>query len=200
MIERGVITEELLAPDADSSPPPESLEQRVRRLEDAVAGMQDTRTLEERVVERVITRVKNGTPSAPAAEPPSLLAHASRKLLPAAIELVRTQVAEPPPAPAAAVPVARRWLLFDIYADVRTLCRMYVDRRYRVSWSALVVPVAALVLFLLSWLIISGLWVVGPLLDKVFDLLLGFVVYKVLVREIQRYRQAVANPGSPGGV
>ncbi len=40
----------------------ESLEQRVHRLEDAVAAMQDTRLLEERVAERVKERVNGNLP------------------------------------------------------------------------------------------------------------------------------------------
>ena len=58
MIEHGVITEQAVTssrarPVGPAEEPDGALEQRVRRLEDAVASMQDTRQMEERVAERL---------------------------------------------------------------------------------------------------------------------------------------------------
>src|SRR5262245_31041207 len=54
------------APDAPPTPA-DSLEQRVQRLEDAVAALQDTRPLEDRVVERLSSRLGLELPAREAA-------------------------------------------------------------------------------------------------------------------------------------
>ncbi|HEV3257126.1 MAG TPA: hypothetical protein VG013_09625 [Gemmataceae bacterium] len=159
--------------------PAESLEHRVHRLEDAVASLQDTRGLEERVTERVAERMSR---AAPAAE---VQPSAGRRVKPEAVDPVR---AEPPPT-ATPVAVARPpWLLFDVYHELQAMVRMFLDRRYQVSWPARLIPLAALVVMVLSWFTLGSIWVVGPLLDKALDLLLAFVAYKALSREAARYR------------
>src|SRR5947209_18597436 len=60
----------------------EALEERVRRLEDAVAAIQDTQLMEDRVVERVVHRVEHF--SAPSG--PGFFAGAARMLLPRTVE------------------------------------------------------------------------------------------------------------------
>src|SRR5580704_15638987 len=88
-------------PAPDDSPNPglagsgESFERRIRRLEDAVAAMQDTQLMEDRVVERVVERV-DLYPQLPAS--PGLFAGAARMLLPKTIDAPPDAAATPPAA------------------------------------------------------------------------------------------------------
>lgn len=151
------------------------LELRVRRLEDAVAELQDTTALEERVVGKVADRFRQEQPlpdMSPAGEVPSAFS------MPVALL----------PAPVARGP----WGLLDAFGEARTLVRMFLDRRYRVSWTVWLVLFVAAVLIVLSWLIVAAVWIVGPWLDKAADLIVAFVAFKVLSREAARYRHAVA--------
>jgi|SRR5581483_1750099 len=151
-----------------------SLEQRVHRLEEAVAGLQDTQVLEDRIVARLEVRLGKGD-----------------------AEHIRAH--EPPPSPPPrdvdgdSRPLALKpgWLLFDIIAEVGAIFRMFFDIRFHMAWST------RLVAFLLVPAILtSQLWdplyylpVVGGFLDKAFDLVLAFVLYKALSRDVRRYRQ-----------
>jgi hypothetical protein len=182
-------------------PPPstagaaEPLEERVRRLEDAVASMQDTRGLEDRVVERLAERITRP----PARTATGVLVEASRRMLPAAVSLVQS----PPQGAAgpAALPTGdapSRWLIFDVYDEVRTIIRMIFDRRYH-CWSVRLIPVVALGLVLFSWIFIHGLLLVGPLIDRAFDVVVVFVASAALSRKAAHYRAALAQaPAWPG--
>jgi hypothetical protein len=178
----------------------EALEQRVRRLEDAVAALQDTQLMEDRVVERVRQRVELHHLEAPRS---GLILSAARMLLPKPVEDVPPesppadaeapadgQSAAPPGPPSDASRPC--WLVVDFYRELRAMVRMFADYRYRMSWSAKVVPLAAIVIALLSWLLISGIWFVGALTDRVIDLVLIVLVYKTMSRELQRYREMLA--------
>jgi hypothetical protein len=198
MIERAVVSEEPILQSASAPAElPEtlktSLEARVSRLEDVVASLQDTNRLEERVTERLSAQITasraNGGSS------PSVILEAGRQLLPAALQTVRQQTDE---AEFAARPGLQHhpWLLFDTLAEARAMFRMFFDSRYRVSWIARVTPVLGCILLMLSWLLFSGIWIIGPVVDRVFDLILAFVVYKVLHREVQSYRFAIADQGA----
>src|SRR5438105_2383035 len=86
MVEALQFHEAMPLPDAHQM---DSLEQRVHRLEDAVAAMQDTRSLEERLVERGAGRI-NGNATA-AATTTGIIIEAGRHLLPAALEGLHPQ-------------------------------------------------------------------------------------------------------------
>jgi hypothetical protein len=201
MVERGVMTEEATAPDGGSAPPSrlETLEQRVCRLEDAVAALQDTGRLEERVAERVARRLSRPAPPAAQLAPDSagVLVNAGRQLLPAALSVMRTRAEAADSPLQASAAGTRSWILFEAYAEARAMVRMFFDNRYRVGWTAWIIPAAALFVFLCSWLLVSPIWIIGSLLDKAIDLVLAFLVYKVLSREVQRYRQTVAGLPPP---
>jgi hypothetical protein len=192
------------APLDGPNPRVAALEERVRQLEQLVATLQDTHALEERVVERVSARVKPA-PSGSVRESAGFLLEAGRQLLPSAVSVLAEQggQAEVPaatpaqPATSPPAPTRRRpWLLFDAYAELRAIVRMYLDPRFRLTWAARVVP-----LILLPAIALSGLWlpgttllnkitldIVGTLLEKVVDLLLAFVLFQVVHREATRYR------------
>jgi hypothetical protein len=46
----------------------------------------------------------------------------------------------------------------------------------------------------LSWFFLSGMPLIGHLLDRLIDLLVAFVAYKALGREAQRYEATVPPP------
>jgi hypothetical protein len=199
MADRGVMTEGSPAPGADelTTLPPENqavLEQRVRCLEDAVAMLQDTKRVEERIVERLSRRLKRDAPGS-SKEPAGVVVDAGRQLLPAALSFIRTQAdnaeeasaGSPPPAP-------RSWLVFEAYTEARAMARMYVDPRYRLTWSAKVVPPVLLLAILTSWIWIPGTYLLPfalvAVVVKVVDLVLAFLAIKVLIREVRRYRES----------
>lgn len=168
--------------DAPSPRQVDLLGQRVQRLEDAVAALQDTRQLEERVLERV-------RHSAPVAGPASLIIDAGRHLLPAALESLHAPMnGMDDPARATARP---SWWLLDLYAEVRAVFWMFFDARYRLTWTARLVPAGLLFVFLFSWLFLSPFFLIGALLDKVVDVVVIVTAYKVLSREARRYRLLV---------
>jgi hypothetical protein len=166
----------------------DALHERVRRLEDAIAALQDTRSLEERVLNRVTENV-----------------------LPRATETSFRRLdgdrraTSPPPAPAPLPPLPSLksptpgvlhsgWTLFELIGEIRTFVRMFFDIRYRVSWFTWLVTVIGLCFVLLSHCIVPFAFVplVGPVLDKVVDVILILFIYKVLSLEAQRYREALA--------
>lgn len=166
-----------------------TLEMRVRRLEDALAQWQELRAREAR-------EARAGTPPAgqvqcapPAPKPASttsLLLDVGKRLL---------QPSEPV-APAAATPAreGRRGLLGEAIAEARAIVRMYVDPRYRLSWFGRVVPLGLIALIATSqfWGCVLGTALplgIGTLLDKAVDLVLAFVLFKVLGQEARRYRE-----------
>jgi hypothetical protein len=154
-------------PTPDAVPAP--LEQRIRRLEDAVAQMQDKNQPE--------TRIKKPGPSQPTAPPsPEMTLHTD-----------------------AGSHSGPKWLLFDIIAEARVIFRLLVDPRYRMTWIGRIVPPVLLVAFLGAYYVVAaipflglfllGVPVVGWLLQKVVQLLVAFALFKVLHEEVQRYRK-----------
>jgi hypothetical protein len=107
--------------------------------------------------------------------------------------------AAPPPSlvPAA---VRRTWLLMDVVAELRAIHRMFVDPRYRMSLFGWLTPLLLAAAFVTSsyWLPMAGIPVVGPFLDKLVDLGLGFILFKVLGHEARRYRETA--PDLPGNL
>jgi hypothetical protein len=185
-------------PDGSERPPP--LEERVRHLEEAVAVLQDTRALEERVVERVTAKVAP-TPANGVRDSAGLLLEAGRQILPGAVAVLASaarpdEAATPPPTPAPAPPPRRPWLLWDIYAELRAIVRMYLDPRFRLTWSARLGPLILLSALATSWLWLPGVSllnkvsvdILGTLCVKVVDLLLAFVLFKIVHGEVTRYR------------
>ena len=174
----------------------QALEERVRRLEEVVAALQDTHALEDRVAERVAARVAPASDNGVRAKA-GLLFEASRHLLPAAVGAL-TEPPPPAPAPTAvpaqpAAPGLRPpWLLFDVYAEARVIVRMYLDPRFRLTWQARLLPLVLLAAIATSWIWLPGTSIlpsiVSTLIMKVVDLFLALVLFKVLHREVTRYR------------
>jgi hypothetical protein len=169
-----------------------SLEQRIRRLEDALAQLQEQRGID--------TRIAAHPPAPPAAVPPpapaapastAALFDAGKRLLGAAANAV-TQAPAPSSAPPPSANGGILWLLWDTWDEARAIVRMFLDPRYRLPWSSRAIPLAVLVLILTSkyWLPGSSIPFLGDwLLVKLVDLLLAFLLFKWLGHEARRYRQ-----------
>ena len=169
----------------------DALQERIRRLEDAIAALQDTRSLEERVLNRVSETVRPR-----AAESSFQRFDGDRRPTPPPAATHAPLPLPPLPPFKSLTPGALRsgWTLIELIGEIRTFVRMFFDIRYRVSWFAWLVTVVGLSFALLShWVVpFAYLPVVGPLLDKVVDLFLILFIYKILSLEAQRYREVVA--------
>jgi hypothetical protein len=191
--EDGATSEPALDPASQVSPPvavpPPALEERVQRLEEQVAVLQDTHKVEDRITERLARRMERKLTN-PAIQPPvAAIAQPSRPPPVAAI-------APPPELPPVIVlegkGVRQSWLFLDIYTEFRAMLGMFLDPRYRVfymTWQTKVYPPLLLACMVLTWLTISSIPIVGPVLEKVAELVLAFFLYKVLSREAWRYRE-----------
>ncbi len=163
-----------------------ALELRVRRLEDAFAQVQDLQQLEQRLVERF---------QLPQPEPPR---STTSLVLDAARHLIAPEPVPPPPTLVAPVPrpyhVEHPWFLTDLLTEARVIVRMFVDPRYRLGWQTrlgafvLIVAIFTSTLWIPGMVLLQG-WFLGTLVDKVVDLLLAFVLFKLLGREARRYRE-----------
>jgi hypothetical protein len=148
-----------------------SLEQRVQRLEDAVANLQEKTEKPQ---------VKLG-PTPPDSD-----------------HIMAGEPQEKPHVPSDEPKTSARapWLLVDILRESRAIVQMFFDIRYRVGWFT-----RLLVIVLLALIFTSGLWfplaylpLLGPPFEKILDVLLAFLTYKVLSREARRYRASKGEP------
>lgn len=191
------------ATPANGPPPVEALDERLRRLESVLVKLADTRT-EVHVTEKPAE--KADAAAAPVASlVPTALREAGKLVLPAAIEAVMARSAVPAPEakPAVVPPVAPSptpeprspWLLVDIVTELRSILHMYGDPRYRLTWPGRLIPALMLVLIFTSWLWLPGTSVLptsfSTTIDKIFDLVLAYFLFKVLSRESRRYRETI---------
>lgn len=161
----------------------DELLERVRRLEDALAQVP---AIEQRVAERVATRLQLERPAAPRSvrEPGGLLGMGW--LLPFA------RAAAPPAAiPVADTPAQRAWLALETMTEARAILCMYTDPRYRLTWLGRVVPPCLVAAFFTTgyWVPFSSLPLLGWLPERCAQLVVGFLLFKVLGHEARRYRQ-----------
>jgi hypothetical protein len=202
MLDRAAMIDDPAASPRDGHAP-ESLEQRVHRLEDAVAALQDTQLMEERITERVVGRLHR--PDGPAH---TGIVDAERRTPTPAVNAGATL--PEPAADSSAAPLRRPWLIVEVFREIRIMIGMFFDSRYRVSWSA-VFALMLLAYILVSqwlWTLVGGVPVIGVLttamnlgfvgqiLDKAVDLILALFAYKTLSREMARYRAALAGPAA----
>jgi hypothetical protein len=74
------------------------------------------------------------------------------------------------------------------------MLRMYFDTHYRVSRTAQVAVPAVIGLFALNYFFFSvwfSIAVISPIGERVIGILLGVFLYKVLAREMTRYREVL---------
>jgi hypothetical protein len=176
--------------------PPRELVERIQRLEDDVAELRVTMT---RFADLMVGEVKELRKSQTAESPPPPPPEGA---IVATDLLGDSTASETPPQPAASAapagstppPARRRWLLTELLGDFRIIFRMYLDPRYRVRRATqLMVPVIV-GLFILNWFFFSSIPIpfVSSAIEKVIDVVLAILAYKVLIRETDRYRTTIA--------
>jgi hypothetical protein len=153
-----------------------TLEERIQRLEDAVAALQETRPAPARPAHME----NHDKPAGFAAVAGLPEANGPGHADPAA-----TRTIDPEPVAAPRAP----WLIFDLYAEIKATVRMFRDRRFRVAWSTFFLVVGLVIGILTSsiWFPLAYVPLLGGYLDKALDLLLAFVAVRVLSREVRRY-------------
>lgn len=186
-------------PLAAVEPPPPipadglSLEQRIRRLEDALAQLQELRGGETRIVNQP-TAPRPSSPPQPAPTaapvPTAALFDMGKRLIGVASQAIATAPA--PPSQPLTARARAAWFLWDTWAEARAILRMFLDPRYHMTWSARIFPAVVLLAILFSkyWVPGSSIPFLGDwLLVKLVDTLLAFVLFKWLGHEARRYRQ-----------
>ena len=151
------------------------LEQRVQVLENTVAAIPDAKQLEERVTDRVVTRLpKAPSEPEPAAEP-------SFRDIALPIPSARTMTTV----------MQSSWMIWDLVADARTMFWMLMDRRYTKAWMTRLLALVLLGLIGTTglWVPLSGIAIVGYWVDKLVVVVLTLALGVVLSRETRRYRE-----------
>jgi hypothetical protein len=173
----------------------DEMESRLRRLESAIASIADTKVIEERLLEKVMSRVEPPPPVAVPAPPtampvpPEMLVAAGQALLPGVLNSMSAGLA------AATDPYnqsqkpsllsARSWILIDLIQELRTFGMMFLDYRFQPSWSAKIIPLACLAIIIGNFILFGGLL-------HLIDIPLTILSYKTLSREAIRYRAETA--------
>lgn len=179
------IEEQVDVEDEVVSPPETidlSLEERVQRLEDALASLQSgsppsaseqkneqtDKSDQRNLIQRVLGTGKKSLPTVSTMKPPS--AH---------LDAVQGQTG----------PQSFRWLPLEMLSEFRAMIRMYLDFRYSLSWTTRVMVPSLIVALILNWWIVGSIVLVGWLVSKVMEIVLLYALFKVLSREATRYRQ-----------
>jgi hypothetical protein len=158
-----------------------ALEGRVRALEQTVAVLQDIRAIEERVAERVTATV----PKIPVAAVVEALS--TQPLPPAVKDLVDAHVQ-----PSTLAQVARSsWLAFDMVQEVIAVGRMLLDPRYHTAWLTRILVIAIVIGVFTSglWVPLSSWAIIGPIVNKIADLILAGLLFVALFCETRRYKE-----------
>jgi hypothetical protein len=133
--------------------------------------------------------------NAPLPEPASEAPEAPDQATPAVLPLRR--LLPPPPdgiilaPPEQREPARRGWFLAELGAEMRLAARMYFDPRYRISRLAQIALPLILVAMVVNYFFFSqwlSIWVVSPVLERLIDVVLAVLAYRVLARELDRYR------------
>jgi hypothetical protein len=167
-------------------------EDRLRRIEDALASLQTVRPVEVR------SPTDGQGQGGAFSETSSIIGEAARRLLPLGGDMSAAGSESAPQE------LRRGWFIIDAYHDVRWMIRMVVDPQYRMSLLGRVAVFVMLPFIFLSYwaryllplgsLIPELPWL---LLMKVLDLAIAFVAFKILMRELARYRSLAPDYTSP---
>jgi len=148
------------------------LERRVVALESKVASLPDAQKIEDHVTERVKASMP---PPAPPSQAPGL-----------------RDIEIPMPSVQSVVNTAKAtWMLFEMLGELRMLFWTLVDRRYHMAWITRLVTIFLLIAILTSqwWVPFAKVDYLGPVLDKIADLILGMILFMFLSFETRRYRE-----------
>src|SRR5260370_28711450 len=180
-----------MLPDAEPQPVERSLlelEKRVRALENTVAGLGDTRQIEERIAERVSAQA----PRVPVA---AVIEAISAKPLPTAVRGMVDIATQPSTLKQVA---QSSWLAFDMVQEVMTVGRMLLDPHYHMAWiTRIVVVLFAIAIVSSGWWFPMASWL-GGVPDKLLDLVLASVLFLALFCETRRYKEWRTKPPLAG--
>ena len=163
-----------------------ALEGRVHRLEEAVAALQDTHLMEERIVEKLRGETQRGE---------TLHGGPQAKVGPLPPDSDKVSATPPSPAPPAhemppwnaqTVPPRLSGL-----AEFRAMVRMFFDMHYHVAWTTRMLTIIIVGLIVTShwWFPPSYVPAIGFIFEKTIDIILAFLLYRVLGNEARRYVQ-----------
>jgi hypothetical protein len=160
---------------------PLELEGRVRTLESSVAALGDTRQIEERIAERISAQA----PRVPVA---AMIDAISSKPMPTAVRGMVDMATQPSTLRQVA---QSSWLAFDMVQEVTTVGRMLLDPHYHTAWSTRFFVIAFTIAIFTSilWVPLSSVTVIGSILEKLVNLLLGGVMFLALFCETRRYKE-----------
>lgn len=114
---------------------------------------------------------------------------------PTVLPLVR--LLPPPPEgtilipPESGEPPRRGWFLLQLLSELRLAVQMYFDPRYRLSRLGQIAFPLFFLLVGLNYFFFSvwfSMAVISPVAERLFDMLLAVVAYRILQRELDRYR------------
>ncbi|NBO90903.1 MAG: hypothetical protein EBV06_01080 [Planctomycetia bacterium] len=166
------------------------LEDRLSRLETTLLHLQQ---IEQRLLD-----LQNVPMAIPAPVPPTAIASspsptAPNTLLSNAASWIGAGVGLLPSIIARGDPVASRapFSLTETIAELRSINRMFVDPRYSLSWLGRITPPLLLLAFIFSSYVVpfASVPVVGWLIEKLGQIIIGFGLFKVLGYEARRYRE-----------
>ena len=171
--------------DPPVSSPPESADDvadRMLRLEGEVAELRSTLSeLAEIVVNDIRDRREAGLAGSATTVPDVPIPTAADGSIPA--DTVR-----------------RPWLLFDFLREIGLTFRMYMDARYRVRRATQLMVPLILGLIVANYLFFNLLMVqvpvFTPIVERLITIVLAVLLYKVISREVARYRRLLAALGS----
>jgi hypothetical protein len=88
----------------------------------------------------------------------------------------------------------RPWLLVDLLNDLGLTFRMYIDPRYRVRRSTQLVVPLILASYVAGYFMFAQFAIpfVSPILERLIDIVLAVLLYKVIASELLRYRDVLA--------
>jgi hypothetical protein len=170
------------------------LEDRIRKLEAALAERPATDEVTDRVIEKL---------SAMAAER-ERNPESGRMLVLAS----PASAAPPPPQGAVLHPPApveateRRWFLHQVAVELRLVATMYFDPRYRISRTTQFALPGIVLVMIFNYFFFS-MWVnimfLSPVAERLLIVILTLLGYKLMTRELTRYREVLDYLARYGG-
>ena len=160
---------------------PEAGPERIHKLEEEVFALRDTVS---RFAELMLVELKRlHPPEAPSApQQPVMVSVAGMAPIPISLPTPQSHQ------------FARGWVLPELFRDLSTTFKMYFDPRYRLRRTTqLFIPMILFIFFLnhLFWKAIP-IPLVDMIGEKLCDIVLAVLLYKVLFREMLRYREVIA--------
>jgi hypothetical protein len=156
--------------------------------------MYDAQAVEERVYARVLEKIEAKAPQGKAESVASDSMETDEAARAAGVE-AQPSAAGPEPITSWSLPAGLELsLIGEIWWDIRTLLRMVRDPLYSMTWLGVLVPLFALVYITFPWKI----WPLNAIPDSFYliglldDLAVAYLGFKVLGRELRRYRTFLA--------